>query len=155
MSVPVLALAGIVVVAAALRRDRRILLFAAWALSAFAGLLMMGVVNDRFFCYWVPPFCALAAAAVHIGKTRLRSRHVDGGPDRRCGVPGSWRQRRTRSDRSRLAFARPARIGYEEAARYVADNPRGDTILYSAAVDTGYFVFFVRKADPERQAASC
>jgi hypothetical protein len=41
--------------------------------------------------------------------------------------------------------------GYEQAARFVVDAGRGDTVLFSGFFDTGYFVFFVRKHDPERQ----
>ena len=150
VSIPVLVLAGVALVAAALRRDRRILLFGVWGLSAYVGLFLMGVMNDRFFCYWVPPFCALAAAAVQIGKSRLGRlawttvvlvvagyQFAAAAEDAQKPVSGG---------------VRPAGAqGYEAAARYVTENPRGDTILYSAAVDTGYFVFFVRKADSGRQ----
>ena len=41
--------------------------------------------------------------------------------------------------------------GYEEAARYVAGDPKGSSIMFSSGVDTGYFVFFIRKHDPERR----
>ena len=44
--------------------------------------------------------------------------------------------------------------GYEEAARFVladADGQSAPTVLYSASVDTGVFVFFVRKHDPARR----
>jgi hypothetical protein len=40
--------------------------------------------------------------------------------------------------------------GYEEAARFVVKNQAG-TVLYSAGVDDGYFVFFVRKYDEQKQ----
>ena len=37
--------------------------------------------------------------------------------------------------------------GYEEAARYVLDNPKGTSVMFSSEVDTGYFTFFMRKLD--------
>jgi hypothetical protein len=42
--------------------------------------------------------------------------------------------------------------GYEEAARFVLSQQDSSTILYSGPVDTGYFVFFVRKHDPMERA---
>jgi hypothetical protein len=52
--------------------------------------------------------------------------------------------------------ARPARLGdaYEEAARFVLAETRvrpAPTVLYIASLDTGVFMFFVRKHDPARQ----
>jgi hypothetical protein len=42
--------------------------------------------------------------------------------------------------------------GYEEAARYVVrETPGSASVLFSGDVDTGYFVFFVRKHDPDRR----
>jgi hypothetical protein len=42
--------------------------------------------------------------------------------------------------------------GYEEAARYVVrETGREATVLFSGDVDTGYFVFFVRKHDTNRR----
>ena len=49
----------------------------------------------------------------------------------------------------------PARAGaYEEAARFVLADAGGHsapTVLYSASLDTGNFVFFVRKHDPAQR----
>jgi hypothetical protein len=41
--------------------------------------------------------------------------------------------------------------GYEAAAQYVAQRARQPTVLFDTAVDTGYFVFFLRANDPERR----
>lgn len=42
--------------------------------------------------------------------------------------------------------------GYEQAARYVTAQPRGSTVMFSGDVDTGYFIFFVRKlTNPQRR----
>jgi hypothetical protein len=41
--------------------------------------------------------------------------------------------------------------GYEAAAEYVLAQNREPAMLYSSYIDTGYFVFFTRKHDPERR----
>jgi len=46
----------------------------------------------------------------------------------------------------------PRAQGFEQAARFVVERPVGATVLYSAEVDTGLFVFFARKHDHARQA---
>ena len=119
----------------------------AWAASVYIGLTLVAVTNDRFFCYWLPAFCALAAAAVQLDSS---SRWRTG-----CTfvviatVIYQFWAGAADAAQPMIGAIRPAgATGYEEAARYVSENRVGDTILYSAEVDTGYFVFFVRKADP-------
>jgi hypothetical protein len=45
----------------------------------------------------------------------------------------------------------PGAGGYEAAAQYVVEHPYGSTVLFSGDVDSGYFVFFVRKHDEARR----
>jgi hypothetical protein len=151
MTAPLLALAMVSVIAAAVKRDRRALLFVVWVAVWYAGLVTLGVENDRFLVYWLPAFCALAAASLHAGSgTRWRTVAI-------VLLLGTfsyqrWLEARA-SETTSSSAPRPAGgLGYEAAARYVTEHPIGDTILYSAAIDTGYFVFFVRKHDPGRQA---
>ena len=40
--------------------------------------------------------------------------------------------------------------GYEQAARYVVENRKGESVLFSSKVDTGYFIFFTRKHNPDK-----
>jgi hypothetical protein len=147
LSVPVTLLAGAGAAAAAVRRDRRVLVLVAWVASVYAGLLVVGVANDRFFCYWVPAFCGLAAATLQVwpaGRLRAAWAIV-------LIAVAVFQFRANASDRDTptTAAVRPVgAAGYEEAAKYVTANRIGETVLYSAAVDTGYFVFFARKADP-------
>lgn len=145
---PVLALAVVSAIGSAIRRDRRSLLFIVWILGIYSGLVMLSVGNDRFYCYWLPPFSGLAAAVLHLGSTPTRKTACAAVLVGVISYQG-WTSARegTGSPASRLSGAG----GYEEAAAYVTNNPRGDTILYSAAVDTGYFVFFVRKHDPKHE----
>jgi hypothetical protein len=39
--------------------------------------------------------------------------------------------------------------GYEHAAKYVVENRKGESVLFSSNMDTGYFVFFTRKHNPD------
>lgn len=41
--------------------------------------------------------------------------------------------------------------GYEAAASYVVDHSASPTVLLDTSIDTGYFVFFVRKHDEKRR----
>jgi hypothetical protein len=43
--------------------------------------------------------------------------------------------------------------GYEAAAQYVVNQSKEPAILFDSAVDTGFFVFFVRKHDPPGRLA--
>lgn len=52
---------------------------------------------------------------------------------------------------SALAVRPVGAHGYEEAAAYVLEHGQAPTVLYSGVVDTGYFVFFVRKHDPAQR----
>jgi len=40
--------------------------------------------------------------------------------------------------------------GYEEAAKYIVNNWKGDSVLYCSKKDSGYFIFFVRKHDQNK-----
>jgi 4-amino-4-deoxy-L-arabinose transferase-like glycosyltransferase len=150
LSLPVLVLAAMSVIVAVRRRDRRALLFTVWIVSVYAGLLVVGVRNDRFFVYWIPAFCALAAAIVGIG-SRTIWRAI--GTIAVIAVVGYqiWLDVPFMNAQPRSGFRPVGAGGYEEAAQYVVANRLGDTVLYSAAIDTGYFVFFVRKHDPNRE----
>lgn len=150
VTVPLMALAGAATLGALFRRDRRIVLFIVWVAAVFVGLAMVGVRNDRFFCYWLPAFSALGAAVLHLG-SRARWRAV--WMLLLTGTIGyqTWLGARDLSKPTRAAARLAGATGYEEAAQYVAENRTGETVLYSAAVDTGYFVFFVRKHDPSRE----
>src|SRR6266508_2114428 len=148
LSVPVVVLSGIALTGAALSKDRRILLFAIWAASVFVGLMLLGMPKSRFSCYWLPAFCALAASTVQL---RSAPRWRAAWALILIATVGYQFWIGTRDAATLTAGEiRPAgATGYEEAARYVSDYRQGDTVLYSAAIDTGYFVFFVRKNDPE------
>lgn len=149
LSVPLLVIGAVSFASAALRRDRRLLWFAVWMALVYAQQVLLGITNDRFAVYWLPAVCALGAAAYHVGQ----------GPRWRTvwavvltATAGYQLWSGSQPIAGRSAIVRPVGAGgYEEAARAVTEQPLGDTVLYSAAVDTGYFVFFVRKHDADRE----
>lgn len=123
-------------------RDRRIVFGIAWAVSVVLCMVLLTGPHDvpRYGIYAVPAYCLLVASiAAH-------------------ATPG-WRRVATTGLLVFLVSAllpkalaeRPVGAsGYEAAARVVTADARAPTVLYSASVDTGYFVFFVRKHDPAR-----
>jgi hypothetical protein len=132
--------------AALVHRDRRIMLGVYWITSVLAGVLLItGPVEPaRYSMSALPAYCLCAASLV-------------------CAAQSTpWRRTAAMALTLAVAWqlwsvpgARPPRLGgYEEAARFVlaeAQIKPAPTVLYSASIDTGAFVFFVRKHDPARQ----
>ena len=136
--------AGLVM--AFVRRDHRIMLGVYWMVSVLASaLLITGPVEPaRYSILAVPAYCVCAASLVGGARSRELRRMLTVG----LTVAVVWA---LWSERGR----RPASAGgYEAAARFVLDDVDGQsapTVLYSAAVDTGAFIFFVRKHDTGRR----
>jgi hypothetical protein len=129
-------------VAALANRDARIMAAAVWIASVLmCAVVLTGAIEPgRYSILAVPAYC-IAAASV--------TANVSGWPWYATSaallvVAGLQFQ---------AGLARPtlAAPGYETAARYVASLEPTPTILYSASIDTGYFVFFVRKHDPQKR----
>ncbi|MHC4267809.1 MAG: ArnT family glycosyltransferase [Planctomycetota bacterium] len=118
-------------------RDKRVLLFVLWIICFWLLITFLGVRDARYNIYWIPPFCLFAATARNIFRYRL------------------WKiifsliltvvigYQFVVAYHKEPAFAE----GYEQAAKYVVENPKGESVLFMSKVDTGYFVFFVRKHD--------
>jgi len=91
----------------------------------------------RLAIYWIPPFCLFAALSFEILRWRTWKVIL---PGILAVVIGY-----------QFAIGHAAEPehgeGYEEAARYVLDNPKGTSVMFSGKVDTGYFTFFMRKWD--------
>ena len=140
-----------VVMAAALvmalvSRDHRIMLSVYWMVSVLAGaLLITGTVEPaRYSILAVPAYCVCAASLVRAARSPELRRMLTVG----LAVAVIWA---LWSERNRRL---PRAGGYEAAARFVLDDVDGQsapTVLYSAALDTGAFVFFVRKHDAGRR----
>jgi 4-amino-4-deoxy-L-arabinose transferase-like glycosyltransferase len=146
VSLPLLALSVVSMVFIVLRMDRRSLWLLWWIAVVYVQQVLLGIANERFMLYWLPAFCALGAAAPLATPARWRPAWAV----LLTAAIGYQFLSETWSTR-RAGFRPLGATGYEDAARYVTGQPLGDTILYSAAIDTGYFVFFVRKHDPNRE----
>lgn len=139
---PLMFAAALGLFAGGLSRDRRLLPPLAWVLAVLASAIVLtGRISPaRYTILAVPATCLLAASLA--GRRRAVTRLTA------CGVLACvagvqvW-----------TAMGQPLRDGsaYERAARYVVEHATGPTVLYSASVDTGYFVFFVRKHDPAQR----
>jgi hypothetical protein len=125
------------------RRDRPALLYVLWAGSVLACIVFItGTIEpERLSVYWVPALVALAATLA----TRA-------GRDAAGAALGIFLLLTVMSQ-VWLGLRWPAQTarGYEEAARVVVRQPRSATVMFSGEVDSGLFVFFVRKHDPERR----
>jgi hypothetical protein len=140
-SLGVVAACGLVVGLAG--RDGRLWLGLSWVGGVLVGLLFATGPYDaaRYGIYAVPGYCLLAAA-VTVGVRTDRQRTLVAVA---LAAAVSWQL-------WSAARVLPAGGGgYETAAKSVLSGGPGPTVLYSASVDTGYFVFFVRKHDPQRR----
>jgi hypothetical protein len=141
-SLPVMLAILLGIVHSALRRDRPAWLFVLWSGSVLACIVLVtGTIEpERLSIYWIPPLLALAATLA----TRA-SRDAIGAAIATLLVC-------TVAYQAWLGVRRPAQTarGYEDAARFVVQQPRSATILFSGEADSGLFVFFVRKHDPGR-----
>jgi hypothetical protein len=126
---------------ALVRRDARSSFFLLWIIALYGMLICLGLRLPRLAIYGVPAFCLFTALSVEALRSRAWRLVLTGVVVAAVGhqfVTGY--------------MAEPEYAGgYEEAAAYVAEHWKGSTMMLSSVVDTGYFVFFVRKMDPSRQ----
>lgn len=138
LGVAAVGLLGLLVMAARRRPDAW--LFGVWTLSTFAFVVLLTQRQEipRYGVYWVPALAAAFGALVSLGRTSRIVVALAGvlllvevGANARSHIQGLE--------------------GYEQAARYITAQPRGSTVMFSGDVDTGYFIFFVRKHDAQRR----
>jgi hypothetical protein len=132
--------AAIILAAAAamITRDRRMVPVLIWIGSVLvcAVLLTGSIEPGRYSILAVPAYCIVAASlAASIRPWRRLAASI-------VLVVVTGLQLVT-------GFGRPVlnTPGYEAAAQYVVGLHTSPAVLYSASIDTGYFVFFVRKHD--------
>lgn len=142
VSLPLLlaCIGGLISLAA--RRDRQLRILIAWFVSCVAGTVVFGGIEPARYAYGVMPAYFLSAASivatVRGAFWRAAALTV------LVGCVG-WQVWLTR-------YVKPTGAGgYEAAAEYVTQNAHQPTVLLDSAVDTGYFVFFMRAHDPERR----
>ena len=144
VSWPIVLLAAIGLVRSLWARDGRSTLFLLWV-GAFVLLVVFvtkDVEVDRYTVYWVPAVCTVAATGA-IGWRLAPIRTAALGLLVACAS----------GEAMTASTVHPTGAGgYEDAARYVAQQAQGKAVvLFSGDLDTGYFVFFVRKHDPDRR----
>jgi hypothetical protein len=147
--IPLLVLSALGAVRALASRDLRVALPLVWIVSIYAAVVGLGVDNDRFVCYWLPAFALLSATTLQAFPSPRPRGFALAALLTTCGWIG-WTGYRLERAAPDSILVRPIHVdAYEEAARLVSSKRVGDTVLYSAGVDTGYFVFFARKHDPQ------
>lgn len=120
-------------------RDRRVVYALVWIASVLAGVLFVTgpLEPPRYSILAVPAYC-LAAASLW---ARIRNRTALVAVTAALLATIGWQSA------SALAVRPAGAHGYEDAALYVTQHGEAPTVLYTGIVDTGYFVFFVRKHD--------
>ncbi|HWP47162.1 MAG TPA: glycosyltransferase family 39 protein [Candidatus Limnocylindrales bacterium] len=140
LTLPVLILSLVSLGGSLYRRDKRAILFLLWIGIFYVEITCTGAREARYSIYWIPAFCLFAATSVHLF------------PYRSWKILLSSLLIFTVAYQTYLAFLSQPEYaeGYESAAQYVTENRKGESILFSADIDSGYFVFFTRKHDPYR-----
>lgn len=140
LTLPVFILSLISIPVSIYRRDRRTIIFFLWIVCLGMMMVYLGWRESRYAIYWIPAFCLFAALTFNYFQAR------------------SWRAsvsillivitayQFVVSFKTKPDFT----DGYEEAAKYIVENKEGASILYSGIIDTGYFIFFVRKHRSDR-----
>jgi hypothetical protein len=124
------------------RRDKNSIMFLMWIISLYLFLTVLGIQsNPRYAIYWIPAFCVFAAAPLNFFKNRTFK------------ITFSILLVATVCYQFIIAYKlEPEYVdGYEQMAKYMAENLNERTILYSGVNDTGYLIFYIRKHDPNRR----
>lgn len=123
--------------------DRRVVVPIAWLLSVLLGVILVtGVLEPaRYSILAVPAYCVAAASLWARARTRTTMTIVTTA----IAAAAGWQAV------GALGVRPVGAHGYEEAAKYVVEHSQAPTVLYTGVVDTGYFVFFVRKHDPAQR----
>ena len=137
---PVLGLSLLSMLISIYRRDRRIILFLLWIVCCYLLITYLGVKRPRDSMYWIPVFSLFAATTILFFQSRLWK------------IVTSTIIILIAGYQFVVAYSTEPEYaeGYEEAAKYVVENKKGESILYSSVKDTGYFIFFIRKHSPEQ-----
>jgi hypothetical protein len=136
---PALAIVTAAGVAVAMyRRDKKISLGLVWMVSVVASVvLLIGPFEpERYSIAAVPAYCLCAATLATVPS--LNGRRLATVLLVAAVVVQIW---------SAAAITPVGTTGYQAAAAFVAEGQPAPTVLYSGSVDTGYFVFFMRKLD--------
>jgi hypothetical protein len=137
----ILSLSGIAVTLYSIRYDKRALIFLLWILVGYLFFSYISNKQVRYAYFLIPPFSLFSILVLD----------------------------KIKGDVLRIRFSVilmtllsvfylyqaytmyiPKISGYEEAAKFIIQNPKGDTVLFEG-VHNGNFIFNVRKHDPEKK----
>jgi len=141
LTLPVLILSLVSIGVSVYRKDKRAIIFLLWIAGYYLLITYTGANNSpRYSIYWIPAFCILTATAVvffHYRRWKILISTI-------LIVIAGYQF--VIAFHSEPTYAE----GYEEAARYVVENRKGESVLFSSSADTGYFIFFARKHNPNK-----
>jgi hypothetical protein len=138
---PVLVLSLVGMALGLWKRDRRCYFFLIWIFVFYFVLTYAGTKTPRYAIFWIPAFCLFAASLTNYFSLRYWKVGMATVLLIISGVQFVMAYNLESN------FAR----GYKAAAQYVMDHKKGEAILYSAYVDTGYFIFHIRASDSDRK----
>ena len=140
LTLPVLIMSLCAIVVSIYKRDKRAVFFLLWIAGFYIQITCTPAQDPRYSMYWIPAFCLFPAMIIDFSLVR------------------SWRMLTSIALLAIVFYQfvvsyqlEPEYVhGYEQAARYVVEQSNGETILFSSNVDTGFFIFFIRKYDPNK-----
>jgi hypothetical protein len=125
-------------------RDRRIVFVTLWIACVVGAVVVFtgSIEPDRYSILAVPAYCLAAATLAVRARAHQIGRVIGYGV---LLAATCWQ--------FAVAASKPLveADGYEQAAAFVVSQDQAPTVLFSGPVDTGYFVFFVRKHDPAQR----
>ena len=140
LTLPVLIMSLCSIVVSMYKKDKRAVFFLLWIIGFYIQITYTPAPDPRYSMYWIPAFCLFPAVIIDFSLVR------------------SWRILTSIALITIVSYQfivsyqlEPEYTdGYERAARYVTEHSNAETILFSSNVDTGFFIFFVRKYDPNK-----
>ena len=140
LTLPVIILSLISILYSLYKRDKLSLLFLLWIVLCYILVVYIGKINPRYSIYRIPIFCLFAATALNIFSPRKWKIIILSVLITTIG----YQLVKAYNEDNKYAY------GYEEAAKYIVENKKGDSVLYGNVHDTGYFIYFIRKYDKNR-----
>ena len=140
LTLPVFVLSLCAIIASIYKRDKRAVFFLLWIIGFYIQITCTPAQDPRYSMYWIPAFCLFPAVIIDFSPVRL------------------WRILTSIALIAIVSYQFFVSYqldpeyadGYEQAARYVVEQSNGETVLFSSNVDTGFFIFFVRKYDTNK-----
>jgi hypothetical protein len=140
LTLPVLILSLTSIFVSVYRKDGRATIFLFWIACSYLLITYLGYQIPRYAIYWIPAFCLFAATTINIFQYPALRVLVSTMLFLIAGYQFVY------AFKTEPEYA----YGYEQAARYVVENKTGESVLYGGENASSYFIFFVRKHDPDR-----